>query len=368
MSKTMKVPSNALMFGVPHDDTASFSMFGDEQTPKLKITGYSGGVIEDHWYWGNLVIDTEGMSFPKDSYPVLLDHDTDKRIAFSGKPTITPNHGLFIETDNVLSNEYSKSFINDSKQNFPFQASIRVKPTKIKHLDENEKVFVNGFEFKGPGTVFAKSTYMEVSACVFGWDSNTSSTAFSRDETELHVEEDMAFDTELWKKEDPEAYAAFCKKIADEASAPLMAELAKRDEKITELSANMTESDTRKAELETRLAKLERDMALRTEAAHVAAFTRIVSTAATALPEHMRGKFAKMFTIDTYRTEDGAIDETKLSAAVDAELKEWESAFSTSAPVIGGGADVVKEAPAEFSMTDEDYAKMAFACGITASK
>ena len=366
-----KVPKKACLMNSA-DERCAFSISQEDGAgPKVSIRGYSGGVIEDHWWWGNLIISTEGMSFPKDTYPVLIDHDTDRRIGYSQRPTVGKDGSLSIEVSQVLDNDDAKRFIADSKTGFPFQASIRVRPTKIRELGKGETMSVNGRKFDGPGTVFVESVYQEVSACVFGWDSNTSSTAFADDTDFISAqvfkkEKEMPFNIEEWKKEDPQGYSAFCDSIRNEAIAPLTAELANKDAAIAELTKANEASKSTNTELEARLAKLERDNVLRTENDRRVAFSKMVADAATALPEHMRDKFAKMFRIDDFRTDDGGVDGEKLSTALSKEMDEWKAAFSApAASVIGGGRPA--EQPADsFAVSDDEYNKLAAACGVTA--
>lgn len=366
----MKIPKKACLMNGVDDGRCAFSIQQTvDDAPKVTILGYSGGVIENHWWWGNLIISTEGMSFPKDTYPVLIDHDTDRRIGFSQKPTIGKDGSLSIEVSQVLDNDEATRFIADSKAGFPFQASIRVRPTKIRQLDKGDSMFVNGREFVGPGTVFVESTYQEVSACVFGWDSNTSSAAFADDADSISAyvykeeENTMSFNVEEWKKEDPQGYAAFCESVRKEAAAPLEAELAKKNEAIAELTKANEEGKSANNALEARLAKLERDNALRTENDRRAAFSKTIADAATCLPEHLRGKFARMFNIEDYRTEGGDIDAEKLSAAIAKEKEEWQSAFSApSAAVIGGGRPAEQTTELSAAMSDEEYARLLGNC------
>lgn len=367
--RTKKVPRKACFLNMEQNDKCSFSFSEVESedksdVTKLSILGYSGGVIKDHWWWGNLVISTEGMSFPKEKYPILRDHNTDRRIGFSSKPTIQSNGALLIETTDILDTEDAHSFVKDSKAGFPFQASISVQPTKVRFLEENESMMVNGFEFTGPGTVFVESIYREVSACVFGWDSNTSSSAFADNGEDIFIKETNMDFNEEWKKQDPEGYAEFCKKIADEATAPLNAKLSEKDATIASLTKDNETNKTAKTELETRLARLERDAELRTENDRRSMFSGMVNEAGADLPEHLRSKFAKMFNIEDYRYENGDIDKEKLTTALSKEINEWKAAFSDNTPSIIGGGRQPEQSTTEFGMSEDEYKKFAGNCGV----
>jgi len=82
------------------------------------------------------------------------------------------NRRLQIE---FLNNLTAKEIKEDLRDGFPMEASLYIQPQVVETIKEGETVKVNGQILEGPGTVFRKSTVKEVSMCVFGVDSNTSS-------------------------------------------------------------------------------------------------------------------------------------------------------------------------------------------------
>jgi hypothetical protein len=159
------------------------------QTERLDMVAYSGSVIEDHWYWGNLVIDLSGGQFPREKYPILEDHLEDAKIAFTGPPTVNEN-GLCIDPASTVfvDTEESLKFRTISKQGFPYQSSIYGIPLEVEEVPEGQVTEVNGFEFTGPGNIWRSWEFMEASVCVFGWDRNTSSAAFRKDaDTQIDI-------------------------------------------------------------------------------------------------------------------------------------------------------------------------------------
>ncbi len=82
MKKQLKktIPNGALRLVTP--DCHAFAE-GEEGEKKLQLVVYSGGVIKGHWWWGNLAIDLEGVKFDRNKYPVLENHNTAKKLAFS---------------------------------------------------------------------------------------------------------------------------------------------------------------------------------------------------------------------------------------------------------------------------------------------
>jgi hypothetical protein len=79
--ESVKLSKEALRF----TDTGTFAkseVFEEGKQRSLKMTAYSGKVIKNHWYWGNLAIDTAGLKLSKKEIPILSDHDTSKKIGF----------------------------------------------------------------------------------------------------------------------------------------------------------------------------------------------------------------------------------------------------------------------------------------------
>ncbi len=181
MDKQLTV--NALRLWDPNARCKFFSgSAGETATEKLDMIAYSGGIIENHFFWGNLVIDVQGGIFPREKYPILEDHFEENKIAFTGPP-LADNNVLRIdpETTVFLDTEESLKFRKISKSGFPYQASIYGIPVEVEEVPEGAETEVNGFVFTGPGNVWRKWEFMEASICVFGWDRNTSSKAFRKD-------------------------------------------------------------------------------------------------------------------------------------------------------------------------------------------
>ena len=152
------------------------------KSDNLRIIGYSGQIIPNHWYWGNLVFDLAGLTFAKAKTPVLQEHFTDKRMGFAEKQEITDKvtvEGKFL--DNPNAQEIKKDMLGG----FPMEASLYVPPSVVEYILEGTSVQVNGQILNGPGTVFRKATIKEVSICVFGADSNTNSAAFTDKNKEI---------------------------------------------------------------------------------------------------------------------------------------------------------------------------------------
>ena len=185
MKEETKVPKGALRF-VDHGCHAHVEFADDDQkqVPKLKMVAYSGGIIKDHWYWDNLAIDLDGIQFKQNKFPVLENHDTERKIAVISKPIVEDGKLMAPENAKFLSTEVSKEFQKLSAEGFPYQSSIYAKPSNVERLEDGATAKVNGFTMKGPGSIWRAFEFKEMSVCVFGWDSSTKASAFSREETE----------------------------------------------------------------------------------------------------------------------------------------------------------------------------------------
>ena len=167
-------PINACVFN--DNAEVTFAEGDDDKSNKFRIVGYSGGIIKNHWFWGNLGIDLSGLKFAKKRTPVLEEHFRESRIGFTTKQDIADAvvvEGPFLDNDNA------QKLKADIQKGFPMQASLLVPPSIVEHIIEGETTKVNGQTLKGPGTVFRKATIMEVSMCVFGADSDTKSSAYA---------------------------------------------------------------------------------------------------------------------------------------------------------------------------------------------
>ncbi len=155
---------------------SSLSFAEAAEKPGFSIVGYSGDIIKDHWYWGDVAFDLEGLKFAKARTPVLEEHFTSNRIGFATKQEITDKvtvDGQFLENDTAV------SMARDLKSGFPMEASLYVPPSVVERVEEGASVEVNGKTLRGPGVVFRKAVIKEVSMCVFGADSNTRSMAMA---------------------------------------------------------------------------------------------------------------------------------------------------------------------------------------------
>lgn len=354
--KTKKVPRGALRIVEVGEGCHAFTEYlgeGDEKKPRLRMVAYSGGVIKDHWYWDNLAIDLQGIKFSKGKFPILEDHLTERKIAFSKDP-ILDNGKLEIDPDKTqfVDTEISAEFQKLSADGFPYQCSIYARPTVVERLTEGSSVKVNGFTLKGPATVWRECEFKEASVCVFGWDSKTNATAFSKEEVEIDMDE-----TEILAQEESKIKLKLRKKGGDTMPNELVSKIEEVDPKLveeiqleakkeseiefakkeTEFSKKEENLRTENEKLTDRTLELEKKEAIRAEnelrksADNI--WTKKLSE--SDIPETLFEK-VRQYVSHVKFTEEGILNVEKFGEAVDAEIKDWESRGVTS-KVIGAG-------------------------------
>lgn len=340
---------------VDADETCKASCFKEGDSKQLKMQINSGKPITNHWYWGTLVIDMAGMSLSGSRFPILEDHDTDKKIAHTGKPIVTDNFALQVDPDNTtfVSTKESETFQKLSAENFPYQASVRGTPTEIQRLAEKEVAQVNGFELKGPAYIWRKWIFKEGSVTVFGADSKTQSSAFSEQER-AEVDIDLIGDSpEEWFKEKEEEVKlkrsirkekgmeikdlklaelkegnpTLFKEIQDEASKAatkaLKEEFTKKEKGFTQENEKL---NTEVTKMSTIVVELQKKDVIRDENVVKLSAESIWKLALTEsnIPEHMHSKVTPCVTRGTF-TKEGIFDEEKFKEAVEAEIADWEA-------------------------------------------
>lgn len=153
---------------------------GEGSARKRTFSGvaYSGGVVPDHWYWGNVIFDMATMTVPP-KLPALIDHSRSQRAGYVTSSDIDNVRG-FTVNGVLLSNEDGAAVARDSDEGFPWQMSVHIEPASIEEFAPGEPAVVNGRNLVGPLTVFRNSTIVEVSFTATGQDSNTAAVAMSR--------------------------------------------------------------------------------------------------------------------------------------------------------------------------------------------
>lgn len=369
---TKSVPIDALKFA---GGAGSVSVKGDDKDKKLRIVAYSGGIIPNHWYWGNLAIDLKGLKFPKKTYPVLEEHERTRKIAFIEKPDISENK-LIAEDGTFVDTEASREFQALSAQGFPYQASIYAIPTVIESVTKEASVVVNGLTMKGPGSVWRQATFKEVSVCVFGHDSNTESRAFNDTNGQLELTwenvlpEPLSFSVssgtyteprkevkvmtlvEL-KEKDPEGYKA----LLAEASEAAKTELQKKHEfeklgltgQIGDLTQKIQDLEKKDAIREERERRMSNDSTALAMWASRLAKSELSDPVKLRIPNHVPVK--------DHLNKEGLLDVESFAKAIEAEIAYWEKEVGATTKVMGVGALSKETAPtgdAEKKAAEED--------------
>lgn len=342
-----KMPKAALCF-IDHE---GFALAKDKDgKDSLQMVAYSGGIIKAHWYWGDLAIDLSGMKFPKKKNPILENHMTDRKVAFTNDKPKIDSGALVIDEAEFVDTEASLEFRVLSKQGFPYESSIYAKPTIIEKLEVGAKAEVNGMSVKGPATIWRESIFKEASVCVFGADSNTKAVAFADEEVEFTVniltnaepdepsdqiqgEGVTAMNVDELKKDHPELF--------DEIVADVTTTLTDGFNK--EKAEMQRQFDTERADTQAKVLALEKAEAIRKEKElkFEAGSIWAARLLASDIPDRLFDKVRAQVSYDKF-VKDGNLDVVAFSAAVDEEIKDWQGKGIVSS-VLGEGFSV-KEA------------------------
>lgn len=343
MKETKKISKAALCFSEVNS-LAKAEDSGEGSKSKLNMVAYSGKIIKDHWYWGDLAIDTAGMILSENNIPILHDHNTSEKIGF-GKFGVNDNHEVVPLDSSFVDTDIAREFIRLSKEGFPYQASIQARPTQILKLEEGETCEVNGFTMTGPGTVWRKSVLKECSVTTFGADSNTKSVAMSENE-EVEVEiqgsftlnkEENSMTLDEFKAAHPDLYSQVIAEGKAEAETAFAAVRTDLESKITALTAEKQTLTSLNAETESRLLKVEKVMAIQKEEG-IKTFAETVFAEIMVkheIPERLRPKIRKQISHESF-VKDEKLDAVAFSEAVETELKDWITTEGTSEPSILG--------------------------------
>lgn len=172
-SNVTSPPLEAFRFGA---NVAKLSPADADGRRKFEATFYTGDLIPNHWFWGNLVFDISTTK-AADVTGCLLEHDPSK-ITGSGKCSF----GADMKIEGLLSakTDASKFVAGQADEGFPWQMSHFIEPGEIDQVKPGTKVNVNGREFTGPVTIFRHNFIRHVTFCADGADANTSAKVFTR--------------------------------------------------------------------------------------------------------------------------------------------------------------------------------------------
>jgi uncharacterized protein YdaT len=344
-------------FRLMDSDRPQVQFTENEETQKLDMTIYSGGLIKNHWWWGDLAIDLKGMKFPKGKYPILENHDTSKKIAFMGKPLTDGALRVNEKTVKFVETEESEEFRKPSKQGFPYEASMYAIPKIIEKVEDGAASNVNGMSLKGPVTIWRETVFKEASVCVFGYDSNTKAAAFDEEEEmEITMEvietpcdtcpegtgnlsgnEGDPMDLAELKYSHSDLVDQIRAEVTDELTETFSQEKAGLESQIEDLKGKLQKKDETISSQEDRILKLEKAETIRVEKERRDVADRIweQKLSLSEIPEHLYEKVKALVPYTRFVKEDG-FDKEAFSAAVDEEIKDWEGRGMVKT-VIGSG-------------------------------
>lgn len=146
------------------------------KNPKVTIKGYNGGIMTVG-YWGPVVINLAALRMPAaGTMPILFSHDTWSLDSLMGQATSIVNNGKEINISGEIMEvtDTAKQVMEFAKKGFKFQASVGVKPGKVRAIREDETVEANGQTFKGPFRLIEDGDLYEISIVPLGADGSTS--------------------------------------------------------------------------------------------------------------------------------------------------------------------------------------------------
>jgi hypothetical protein len=131
----------------------------------------------EHWYFGRIVHDLQGMRVDKQIIPLDYLHDPRDIIGFADK--ITAGDGAVTARGNLVpvrADDRAAEILTRGRAGVPYQASIDFngEGVKLEQLAEGVSAKVNGYTFEGPGVIVRQWPLRAIALCPHGVDSNTS--------------------------------------------------------------------------------------------------------------------------------------------------------------------------------------------------
>lgn len=196
-SETKQVPRAALHFSIGEFELGDNG--DDAKSAPFRMVARSGRPIE-HWYWGNVVHDLDGMRLSKGRIPIDYCHDEREVIGYAnqfdnGSGDLVVSGALVPYKDSDRATE----IIYKQKQGIPYEASINFggDGIKLEQVPEGRSVAVNGTMFSGPGVVIREWPLRGVAVCPYGADANTSTEFSSGQDVAVEITEAPMPDEQL---------------------------------------------------------------------------------------------------------------------------------------------------------------------------
>ena len=118
---------------------------GEKKRRTFDAEVYSGGRIDNHYYWGRsgVVIDLQGLQL-KSKIGLVEEHFGGKRV---GVATSYEVNTKFSAKGHFLSNPKAKEIVQDIDEEYPFQMSWWADPESIEEIAPGKTIEVNGQTF-----------------------------------------------------------------------------------------------------------------------------------------------------------------------------------------------------------------------------
>jgi hypothetical protein len=217
---------------------------------------YSGKVIKNHPFWGDLAFDVSTMS-SKPRIPILFNHDMEKIV---GSGTLEFSDAVKVSGSISPTTKYGQeAYALIKEEGFPMQESVYIEPESIFNLPKGDKMTVNGQQLVGPATIFRGGKIKEVSLTPLGADSETSTTMFNDQEQELQILEETIMTEEMKKfsklfaisPEEAFKFACSCQeKTTETASSDEVATLKAKVQELMAENEKLKANQKEKASLE----------------------------------------------------------------------------------------------------------------------
>ena len=186
-----------------HQFTASINPIATSEDAETKrrtfeAEVYSGGLIDNHYFWGRngVVIDLQNIQL-KSKIGLVDEHFGGKRI---GVATSFDVNDKFKASGHFLTNPKAQEIVADMDDGYPFQMSWWADPETIEEVKQGTVVTVNGKQFTGPLHIFRNVRVHEITICGVGADTETSVQAFSsKSNQQINQQEDTSVDLDQAK-------------------------------------------------------------------------------------------------------------------------------------------------------------------------
>lgn len=186
--RTKRVPQAALRF------RSEFAL-GDNgdgaKSAPFSMVARSGQPIE-HWFWGRVVHDLDGMRLSKARIPIDYAHDDREVIGYANKFDVESGD---LKVSGALvpykDSDRATEIIYKQQNGIPYEASINFggDGIRVEEIREGQVTQVNGYEFSGPGMVIREWPLRGIAICPYGADANTSTQFSSGGDVTVEISE-----------------------------------------------------------------------------------------------------------------------------------------------------------------------------------